>query len=162
MGLAQMSALGPGRKMKRPYVEEINRKKQFLPQLAGLAQEKKYQAERTGLAERRLAQDKKFGLENLRMREEMAHQARKKQRLAQNLGYANLGLQGVLGGYEALGQPSLPSLSDIGGWFDFGDDTMDFSSGMNLADAMGGMDPVGTGSDWFGGEGYFGDIIDWL
>jgi hypothetical protein len=47
MGLTQMSALGGGRGFKRPYVEEINARKRYLPQLYGMKEAETIRNERS-------------------------------------------------------------------------------------------------------------------
>ena len=159
MGIAQMGALSGGRKFRRPYVEEINARTPYLPQLYGQKKAQQHRDRMYGLGQRGLAQEKEFGLKELGLREDMAHEARKKNRYAQNLGYANLGLAGAFGAYDAMGQPSI---SDIGDWF-------------SPSDALGGIenlgmwDPTGfSGGDTSGGDAFDGlfndtisEILDW-
>jgi hypothetical protein len=165
MGLTQMSALGGGKGFKRPYVEEINAQARYLPQLYGIKQQETsrkqqlglnqrrfaQERERLGLERDRLAQEKTFGLAQQDLAEQAAHEVRKKNRYAQNLGLANIGLTGGLGLYDALGQPSF---SDIGNLFSP-------SLGGDIVENLGMWDPTGfTGEsgvtdDLFSGGGLF-------
>lgn len=154
MGLAQMSAIAPGRKLKRGYVDEINARKRFLPQIYAQKKSDEFQ-------DRRLAQeDERLGIE-----EDIAHQARKKNRLAQNLGYANIGLTGALGAYNAAGQPSFDDIAglfgsggdDIIGGFGVGDPGM--LPGAGLSSVIKPEDIFGFGGGIF--EGLADEIIDW-
>lgn len=165
MGLAQMAALGGSRKMRRPYVEEINRRTPYLPQLYAQKKQKEQSNRMWGLQQQGLAQERKMGLANLDIQRDIAHEARKKNRIAQNLGFANLGLSAALGGYEAMGQPSL---SDVGDWFSPSDiydvgEIADFGGEQMLG---GFYEGAGGGGDfWSGGglyEGALEDIIGWL
>jgi hypothetical protein len=148
MSLQQMSALGGGRGFKRNYVEEINARKRYLPQLYGMKEAERSRKQNLGLQQRgfaqdqevlaqnrerlgiekdryaqeqdrlglerdRFAQERAFGLSQQSLAEDAAHEARKRNKQAQNLGLANIGLGAGLGLYDAFGQPSF---SDIGGW----------------------------------------------
>ncbi|GAH00195.1 unnamed protein product [marine sediment metagenome] len=86
MGIGQMYALGGGRKQRPGYVNRINEEKKGLLYRAGLDQDKKNQDRSFALQEQRFAQEK-----------DMAHQRRKQARMAQNMGWANLGLGAVFG-----------------------------------------------------------------
>ena len=165
MALPQMSALGGGRGFKRPYVEEINERKRFLPQMYANKQNEQYRKQQLGLGQRRLgldrerlAQEKQFGLANLDLAEESAKEARKRNKYAQNLGLANIGLGAGFGMYDAMGSPSF---SDIGDWFspssDFSGDLMNIG-GAAFASGGGGEDFFSSGSG-----GLMGDILeDWV
>jgi hypothetical protein len=178
MGIPQMSALGGGRGFKRPYVEEINARTPYLPQLYGLKQQERFrkqqlglnqrrfgqERERLGLEKDRLAQEKAFGLAQQDLAEQAAHEARKRNRRAQNLGLANIGIVGGLGLYDAIGQPSLGDISD---WFSptGGYDIGDIGSIAGVTMASGADDLFsGGGEDFFGGGGgLMGDILeDWI
>jgi hypothetical protein len=152
MSLQQMSALGGGRGFKRPYVEEINARTPYLPQLYGMKQQERFRKQQLGLDQRRLAQEKTFGLANLNLQEEAVHEAKKRNKTAQNLGLANIGLAGGLGLYDAVGQPSL---SDIGDWFSP-------SSGGDFIENLGMWDPTGFSGGGGGDSGLFdySDILD--
>lgn len=165
MGLAQMQALGSGRGFRRPYVDEINARTPYLPQLYAQKRSQEHQDRMWGLEQRGLAQNKKFQTAELNLREDMAKEARKRNRLAKNLGYAQLGVAGGLGLYDAMGQPSL---SDIGSFFTGsggGGELLDIG-GFGVGDP--GILPEVEG---FGGGGYdlFGgilgdavsEIVDW-
>jgi hypothetical protein len=175
MGIPQMSALGGGKGFKRPYVEEINARTPYLPQLYGIKRQEAsrkqqlglnqrrfaQERERLGLERDRLAQEKTFGLARQDLAEQTAHEARKRNRYAQNLGLANIGLAGGFGAYDALGQPSI---SGIGDWFS----PTDFSTGFDVADTSDwfGSMPVsaagGGAEDLFGGDSGLFDYSDVL
>lgn len=97
MGLAQMSALTGGRKFKRPYVEEINKRTAGLLPMYAQRKEDKYRDEMFGLQQAGLAQDKEFGLADLSLREDALSEQKKARKKANWLGYANIGLGAGLG-----------------------------------------------------------------
>lgn len=155
MGLAQMSALGGGRGFRRPYVAEINARKKFLPQLYAEKKRQEQSDRMWGLQQRGLAQEKKLGLANLDIQKDIAHEARKRNKLAQNLGFANLGLSGAMGAYDIAGQPSLSDFSD---WFSSDQPDMSYTEGFDMANAMAGGVMSGDG----GGDDIWSSGIDWL
>ena len=90
-------ALTGYRKYKSPYVSEINARKAYLPALYNQRRDDKYREQSYNLDKQGLAQNKEFALKNLELSEKAAHQARKRDKLAANLGYAGLGLQAGFG-----------------------------------------------------------------
>ena len=111
-------ALTGYRKYKSPYVSEINARKAYLPALYNQRRDDKYREQSYNLDKQGLAQNKEFALKNLELSEKAAHQARKRDKLAANLGYAGLGLQAtdlshhttgfVSGGHRSSSHASLP------------------------------------------------------
>jgi hypothetical protein len=136
-----MSALGGGKRYKTPYVEMINRQKGYLPALYAQKKQDKYQKESQALDERRLKNE-----------EEMAHEIRKKQRLAQNLGYANVGLNALFGANEA------GLFDSVGDWFGGGETDTSFMD-FHAPDVYNAATDVFGDGDLFGG-GLFEDIAD--
>ena len=126
MGIAQMSALSGGQKYKRPYVDEINARKQYLPGMYAQKQENQYRDKMHSLDTQRLAQDKKFGMANLSLAEDAQKEAKKRNRTAKQMGYANIGLgagMGVMNNWDAIKGgadsvtsmfPQVPSPSKLG------------------------------------------------
>jgi hypothetical protein len=98
MGLAQMSALGGGRKYKQPYVEEINARKQYLPQVYAQKKEDKYRDKMAGLQSDQLA-----------LQEDALKQQKKAQKRANTLGYVNMGVGAGLGAIDAY-----PAMKEVG------------------------------------------------
>ena len=100
MGLAQMGALSGGQRFKRPYVEEINARTPYLPQLYAQKKTDEYNDKMYGLKEKELAQDREFGLKNLSMMEDAQSEMKKRNKLARNMGYANIGIGTALGAMD--------------------------------------------------------------
>jgi len=98
MGLAQMFALTGGKRYKRPYVQEINARSRYLPQVYAQKKADEYR-------------DKMYGLEQQRlgMSQEALDEQKKMAKRAQLYGYANLGVGTGLG---------LAGLASDKGWFD--------------------------------------------
>ena len=148
MGLAQMSALTGGKRFKRPYVDEINARKGYLPQLYAQKSEDKYRDQMYGLQKEGLEHTKTMGLANLDIAQDAAREAKKRNRTAKALGYANIGLAGALGGIKAY-----PALKEVGG------DIMDWAS--PAAQTVGGVVSPSSGQD-FGEVSQMGGPIDWM
>jgi hypothetical protein len=143
MGLAQMAALSGGRKYKRPYVEELNAQKKYLPQIYGQKKEDKYRDKMAGLQSDQLA-----------LQEDALKQQKKAQKRANTLGYVNMGVGAGLGAIDAY-----PAIKEAG------KDVMEF---FNPADTTntgaidqiqsGALSPGGLASsalDWAGGTDLF-------
>lgn len=121
MSLAQFSALTGGRKFKRPYVDEINARARYLPQLRAQERSDAYQ-------------DKMYdvSLQNLAVRQDALDAQKKAQKKANRLGYANLALGAGLSGvglakdmdwFKPDAAESVDvgtSLADPGNWVDTG------------------------------------------
>ena len=120
MGLEQMSAISPGSRYKRPYVDEINARTPYLPMLYQQKKQDEYRDKMYSLDEEKLAQDREFGLKNLDMQRDIQEEAKKRNKLARNLGYANIGLGaglGVLNNWDTIKQGAtslFPSLGESG------------------------------------------------
>jgi len=117
MGLAQMFALTGGKRYKRPYVQEINARSRYLPQVYAQKKADEYR-------------DKMYGLEQQRlgMSQEALDEQKKMAKRAQLYGYANLGVGTGLG---------LAGLAADKGWFDiFGGDNAGASVGENVTSAI--------------------------
>jgi hypothetical protein len=148
MGIKQMQALAGGRRIRRPYIDEINARTPYLPQLYNIKRQEQMHRENWALEQKAMAQQKEFETKRLNMMEEQSREARKRNRTARNLGYAGLGLQAGMGAWNIAGQPSL---SDIGSWFSGGS-----------ASGLGGVQEASPGQsfgvDDFGG-GLYDDIV---
>ena len=108
MGLEQMYALSGGRKFKRPYVEEINARTPFLPQLYAQKKQDEYRDQMYGVEQQKLA-----------MNQEMIEDAKKRNKTARNLGYANIGLGaglGLLGNWEDISTGTKSLFDTVGSW----------------------------------------------
>ena len=97
MGTTQMQALAGGKRFKYPYVQEINSRKNYLPQLNAQKKEDTYRNQAFGLERRGLAQNKELALQGLALQEEANDEQKKAQKRANMLGYANMGIGAGLG-----------------------------------------------------------------
>ena len=92
MSLAQMQALGKGRKIKRGYVDEINARKKYLPALSKLRRDEDYANRMLGLRQRETAQTQKYYDESMDIAEEELETVKRRNKMAERLGYANVSL----------------------------------------------------------------------
>lgn len=97
MATGQMRATG-GRRIRPGYIEEINARKRFLPQLYSLKSANKYRDELQKQTDRSLG-----------IQEDVFDLNKKRAKTARNIGYTGLGIQGGLGLIGAY-----PELKDIG------------------------------------------------
>lgn len=124
MGMNQMSALTGGKKYRPNYVSQINAQVPYLPALYSRKKEDQWRDKTYGLEKERFEQDKTFQLAELDLAQDAAKQAKKQTRLAEKLGYANLGVNAALGGYDVgsslLDRFSAPAIDETGvSTFDF-------------------------------------------
>ena len=94
MGLEQIGALQGNNRFKRPYVQEINARTPYLPLLYAQKKEDQYR-------------DKMYGLEKqgLALESDALDEAKKRNKTARNLGYANIGLGaglGIMNNYDSI------------------------------------------------------------
>ena len=97
MGTTQMQALAGGKRFKYPYVQEINSRKNYLPQLNAQKKEDAYRNQAFGLESRGLAQNKELTQQGLDLQKDAYDEQKKAQKRANLLGYANMGLGAGLG-----------------------------------------------------------------
>ena len=166
--MAQESLTGY-RKYKSPYVAQINARKAYLPALYNQRREDKYQEQAYNLDKQGLAQEREFALKNLELSEKAAHEARKRDKLAANLGYAGLGLQAGFGlanhfdfsnmfaPKEAASIPSEIIQAPIQEAFTGGTDYIRDVAGLGAGSIFEGLG--GPVLDIAGG-GLFGDVIE--
>jgi len=108
MGLEQMYALTGGGRFRRPYVNEINARKQYLPNIYAQRKEDVYRDKTYALQQQALEQGSNIARKNLAMQQKALDEQKKAQKRANILGYANIGLGAGLG-IAGLG-------SDLGWW----------------------------------------------
>jgi hypothetical protein len=129
MGLAQMAALSGGRKYKTPYVEEINARKRYLPQVYAQKKEDKYRDKMAGLQADQLA-----------LQEDALKQQKKAQKRANTLGYVNMGVGAGLGAIDAY-----PAMKEVGkDVVDFFNPAATGNSGAVESIASGALSPGGV------------------
>lgn len=139
MGLAQMGALTGSNKFKRPYVEEINARTPYLPMLHQQRSEEQYR-------------DKMYGLEKqgLALESDALKEAKKRNKTARNLGYANIGLGaglGLLNNFDSI-------KSGVSSMFPTG-------SAIDVGDALGGVSSISPGQDFGGITDSISPVWDW-
>jgi hypothetical protein len=157
MGIAQMSALSGGKRYKRPYVDEINARKGALPGLYAQKKDTAYQDKMFGLENQKLAQNEKFGLANLDLMQDAQNEAKKRNKTAKQLGYANIGLGAALGAADNWDAIS-GGVSGVKSMFpQVGSPS---SLGIGTPESYGGRTVSGMSSDWLGGNLSSG--VDWL
>lgn len=160
MGLAQMQALTGGKKIKRPYVEEINARTRYLPQMYATKKADQYRDQSFALQKQNVAQDKKYGLADLSLREDALDEQKKAQKRANKLGYANIGLGAGLGVANIASDMDIFKPKDTGvaveSIYDLGLEPSDGAYGMvsegTSAPTQATADPF---SDWMSAGGDF-------
>ena len=113
------SALTGFRKYRSPDVARINAQTPFLSSMYGQKRDQAYADKRYELDKQGFEQEQKFGERNMELAEDAAKQGRKRDRLAEKLGYAGLGLQtgfGILNNKDTLADLFTPedAASDFG------------------------------------------------
>ena len=108
-----------------------------------------YRDKMYGLQKEGLAHKKTMGLANLNIAEDAAREAKKRNKTAKALGYANVGLSAAFGGAKAY-----PALKEMGG------DVMDWAS--PSAQPGGGVGPVGTPGSAGMSSVSGGSPMDWI
>jgi hypothetical protein len=99
------SALTGYRKYRSPDVANINARTPFLSSIYNQKRSDAYSDKQYDLQQQGLEQSQRFGEQNLEIAQDAAKQGRKRDRLAEKLGYAGLGLQagfGVLNNADTL------------------------------------------------------------
>lgn len=134
-------ALTGFRKYKTPYVSQINAKTPFLSSLYNLKAQNEYRDKQNELTQR-----------GLDLQEETAHQARKRDRTATNLGYANTALNAGFG--LAKNWDNISNLFNTG---DAVSEVVPSGSESYLGDMFGGA------TDWIANEitSPFKNVTDW-
>ena len=147
------------RKYRSPAVSQINARKQSLPAIYNLKRDKAYRDKSYDLEKEGLEQSRGFAEENLSLAERAAHDARKRNNLAANMGYAGLGLQLGLGG--------LNNWDTLSGAFSGGESSgaLDFVPGLSgiASDSFApAIKEVGMSGleDLFSGPGIFDGLLD--
>jgi len=175
------SALTGYRKYRSPDIANINARTPFLSSIYGQKKSDAYADKRYDLDKQGLEQEYKFGEQNLDIAKDAAKQARKRDRVSRNLGYAGLGLQagfGMLNNADTLAGMFQPEdvVTDLGSEFGsqavqelgesavqgswstmFGDmfsDSLKSSAGGLLGDSAGGIAGGIAG-------GLLDSVIDW-
>jgi len=148
------------RKYKSPFVAEINARKQYLPALYSQKREDKYRDQQFGLQEEGLAQNREFSLKNLELAKDAAHQARKRDKLAKNLGYAGLGLQAGFGAANSFDFSNLFSGDEAANVVsDFSSDIPGELIKAPIEEAFSGGTDVIRDFAGFGGDSIFGALV---
>lgn len=153
------------RKYRSPDVAEINARTPMLSSLYSQRRQDKYADRSFGLQEQGLKQERQFADQNYDLSKDAQKQARKRDRLASNLGYAGLGLQTGFG--------LLNNAGTLAGMFDGGNDVVSEFGG-NVIQGFGEA-AIPTGADMLSdlfmptiketafdaaGEGLFGGLLD--
>jgi hypothetical protein len=167
------SALTGYRKYRSPDVANINARKPFLSSIYNQKRSDQYADKQYDLQQQGLEQSQRFGEQNLDLAQDVAKQGRKRDRLAEKLGYAGLGLQagfGVLNNSDTLAGMFQPE--DVAA--DFGGQAIQGLGESAVQDSWSGMfgdmfsDPLrNLGAGLLGGggsgvsDGILDSVIDW-
>lgn len=139
MSLQQLQALS-GKRVKTPYVPQINAQTPYLPQIYGQKRTQAYQDRSNQLNQSRFDLEKRLGEQGLELARKEAKDAEKARKKAQRLGYLNVGLN------TGLGLAGLASSYDFGGGGSSASDAiLSVPEATDILSAMGaGSSPVSS------------------